>query len=271
MYTVLYPSLILLFVCRALSHGFEVVRMRYPGLVHYYHSKAGMWNEDSKKKEDNPSNPDQRMVPFKTIMQQTGKWGWGKLKAVHMQQADQPGETVEVSDKQPTLHKPLKSGEARQRQRLHLPQRKDNQELPVAIGGERVRDIQPQYEATDETIEDLQLSQTDSHKQLANNEDQPDWEPEGSDEKLPLESLHHEEIQVDKQEHNLTAAQQEFVDGQELQYHGHRDEELPHLEGHGKLTNLHPQVGSETSKKLQVTDQHQGSTVRQDKDLPITT
>ena len=31
-------------LCRAVDFGYEVYRLRCPGLVHYYHTKAGMWD-----------------------------------------------------------------------------------------------------------------------------------------------------------------------------------------------------------------------------------
>lgn len=34
---------------RTLERGYEVFRVRYPGLVHYYHTKAGMWGVDGAK------------------------------------------------------------------------------------------------------------------------------------------------------------------------------------------------------------------------------
>ena len=35
-------------VCRAVAKGYEAFRIRYPGLVHYHHTKAGMWGNEDK-------------------------------------------------------------------------------------------------------------------------------------------------------------------------------------------------------------------------------
>ena len=36
-------------VYRAVAKGYELFRIRYPGLMHYHHTKAGMWGNKDKK------------------------------------------------------------------------------------------------------------------------------------------------------------------------------------------------------------------------------
>ena len=42
----LFPPL---YMYRSLARGYEMFRIRYPGLVHYYHTKAGMWGTNGAK------------------------------------------------------------------------------------------------------------------------------------------------------------------------------------------------------------------------------
>ena len=39
---------ILTLVYRTAAKGYELFRIRYPGLVHYYHTRAGMWGDKKK-------------------------------------------------------------------------------------------------------------------------------------------------------------------------------------------------------------------------------
>lgn len=36
---------------KAIAYGYELFRIRYPGLMHYHHTKAGMWGNKDKKKQ----------------------------------------------------------------------------------------------------------------------------------------------------------------------------------------------------------------------------
>ena len=40
----------LVFLCRVVTHGIELFRVRYPGLAHYFHTKKRMWDNNPQSK-----------------------------------------------------------------------------------------------------------------------------------------------------------------------------------------------------------------------------